>query len=116
MAQDSPKQTGDPVATAVAFVLRSTQQRPQTEAEVRARLAGRGFPEEVVDTALARARAAGAVDDAAFARAWVEDRGQRRGFGASRLREELRRRLVPEPLAQDALAVLESRDDHATAT
>ena len=101
---------------AFAFLLRSTQNRPQTEAELRAKLAGRGVEADVADGALARARAAGAVDDAAFAAAWVEDRGRQRGYGVVRLREELRRRQVPEPLVIDALAALEERDDLAVAT
>jgi regulatory protein len=108
--------SADPVGAAVAFVLRSTQQRPQTEAELRAKLAGRDLDAEVVDAALARARELGAIDDAAFARAWVEDRGRGRGFGTTRLRLELRRRLVPEPLIADALAAIEDRDDLAVAT
>jgi len=102
--------------TALAFVLRSTQQRPQTEAEIRAKLAARGVPEAVAEEALARARRVGAIDDAAFARAWVEDRGRQRGFGVDRLRRELRDRLVPEPLIADALGPLATRDDLAVAT
>ena len=103
-------------AEAVAFVLRNTQQRPQTEAELRAKLAGRGVEPAVVEAVLARVRAAGAVDDAAFAAAWVEDRGRRRGYGVARLREELQRRQVPRPLIEDAIAALEERDDLAVAT
>lgn len=101
---------------AFAFVLRSTQQRPQTEAEVRAKLAGRGTDAAVAEAAVARARIAGAVDDAAFAAAWVDDRGRVRGYGAVRLRQELRRRQVPDALIRDALAALEERDDLAVAT
>jgi regulatory protein len=104
------------VSDALAFILRSTRQRPQTEAELRAKLAGRGVGRDQADAALDRARQVGAVDDAAFARAWVADRGAGRGFGTARLRDELRRRLVPEPLIADALAALETRDDLAVAT
>lgn len=106
----------DELSAAVGFVLRSTGQRPQTEAEVRAKLAGRRTAEPVVEAVIQRARQLGAVDDAAFARAWVEDRGHQRGYGVTRLRQELRRRLVPEPLIQDALAQLEGRDELAVAT
>lgn len=104
------------VRKAVAFVLRSTNVRPQTAAEVRAKLLGRGVPPEVAGEALAHAERLGAVDDAALARAWVEDRGLRRGYGRARLREELLRRAVPGPLVDDALCVLDERDDLATAT
>ncbi len=106
---------GEAVGRAFAYVLRSTAQRPRTEAEVRASLDSRGLG-DVADEVLVRARAAKAVDDDAFARLWVEDRGRTRGYGAARLRQELRRRLAPEPLIADALLLVEDRDDLAVAT
>ena len=106
---------GEDVRRALAYLLRSTDARPQTEAEVRSKLLGRDFDEETVDEALRHARALRAVDDEAFARAWVEQRGLERGYGVARVRQELRRRLVPEPLIDYALAALEVRDDHSAA-
>lgn len=50
--------------------------------------------------------ARGWVDDAAFARRWVEARA-RRGLGAGRLRAELAARGVPEPCITAALAALD---------
>lgn len=113
---DAGTATDDAVGKAFAFVLRSTANRPQSEAELATKLRGREFDEEVVDATLARARAVGAVDDAAFARAWVEDRGHRRGYGLRRLRQELARRGVPDDVAESALAGLEARDELAVAT
>jgi regulatory protein len=104
------------VRRALAHVLRSTGQRPQTEAELRSKLRGREIPDDVAAQALRHARALGAVDDAAFAAAWVEERGVGKGYGAGRLRTELRRRLVPEPFIDDALAILDGRDDGSAAT
>jgi regulatory protein len=106
----------DAVASAVQFVLRSTKTRPQTEAELRAKLRAREHPDDVVDVAITRATALGAVDDVAFAKAWVNDRAVGRGYSALRVREELRRRAVPEPVIDSALQVLEARDDLAVAT
>jgi regulatory protein len=100
---------------ALAYLLRTTQRRPQTEAELAARLHARGVPEESVAAALARAKRIGAVDDGAFARAWVEDRGRMRGYGRARLRRELAQRLVPEVLVDEALLALDERDDEAVA-
>jgi len=51
----------------------------------------------------------GYVDDAAFARHWVQTRAAR-GYGAARLRAELRARGVPAPLIDAALAALEGDD------
>lgn len=104
------------VEGAVAFVLRSTRARPQTEAELADKLRGRQTPEGIIGTALDRARQLGAVDDVAFASAWVEDRGRERGYGRARLREELARRRVPEGLIEEALERLADRDEEAAAT
>jgi regulatory protein len=107
----------DPVAKTLAFILRSTAARPQTEAEIVGRLQSRQVPEDIAEAALAQAKSLKAIDDAAFARAWVCDRGgAHRGYGMARLREELRYRLVPDELIEEALAQLENRDDLAVAT
>lgn len=100
-------------SAAAAFVLRSTKARPQTVAELRDKLTRRGYDGPTIDAAIARGREAGALDDAAFARAWVGDRGLTRGYATSRLRRELRTRGVPEPLIDDALTQLDDRDDLA---
>lgn len=107
---------GKTVDKAFAFLLRSTANRPQTEAELAAKLRGRAYDDDAITATLDRARAVGAVDDAAFAAAWVEDRGHRRGYGARRLRQELRRRLISDDVAEAALASLEARDELAVAT
>jgi regulatory protein len=103
------------VRKALAFVLRSTDARPQTEAEIRAKLRSRDFDDATLDEALRHARAMRALDDQAFARSWVEERGTERGYGAARLRQELRRRLVPEAIIDEALTRLDSRDDYSAA-
>ncbi len=104
------------VRKAVAFILRSTGQRAQTEAELRAKLRTREFDEDAIEAAIVQARGLRAVDDEAFARSWVAERGHDRGYGAARLRNELRRRQLPAALIEQALASLEDRDDHDAAT
>ena len=108
--------SSEAVASALRFVLRSTKARPQTEAELRTKLRSRDHPDDVIDAAIDRATELGAIDDAAFARAWVNDRGVGRGYSALRVREELRRRLVPEGGIDEAMGVLETRDDLSVAT
>lgn len=108
--------SSEAVASALRFVLRSTRARPQTEAELRAKLRSRDHPDDVIDAAIDRATELGAIDDAAFARAWVNDRGVGRGYSALRVREELRRRSVPEDVIDEAMGVLETRDDLSVAT
>lgn len=108
--------SSEAVASALRFVLRSTKARPQTEAELRGKLRNRDHADDVVDAAIERAKQLGAIDDDAFARAWVNDRGIGRGYSTLRLREELRRRSVPEGVIDDALVALENRDDLSVAT
>ena len=105
----------DPAGAAFAEILRRTSQRPQTEAELHTVLLRR-YEEDVVAEALKRARKTHAVDDVAFARAWVQDRGLKRGYGTTRLRQELRRRKVPDEIAEAALETLDDRDDLEAAT
>jgi regulatory protein len=77
--------------------------RAWTRAELRARLRRRGAPPEVAAEVVADLTARGHVDDAAFARHWVETRTGR-GYGPARLRVELRARGVALALVDAALA------------
>jgi regulatory protein len=114
---DEPPPALDKEAQAAfAYLLRATAQRPQTEAELRAKLAARDVADDDAEAAIARAKAVRAIDDAAFAKAWVADRGEVRGYGTARLRTELTRRQVPEALIDEALAGLDGRDDLEAAT
>ncbi|HEY3067334.1 MAG TPA: regulatory protein RecX [Methylomirabilota bacterium] len=79
--------------------------RPWTAAELTRRLRRRGAPADVADAVVADLRERGHVDDAAFARHWVETRAAR-GYGAARLRAELRGRGVALPAIERALASL----------
>jgi regulatory protein len=104
------------VKRALGYLLKATSARPVTEAEAQAKLAARDIDGDVAEAALGQAKKLGALDDAAFARAWVEDRGRRRGYSAARLRTELARRQVPDELIEAALGALDDRDDLAAAT
>jgi regulatory protein len=74
-----------------------------------ARLRRRGAPPDVADTVAADLVTRGYLDDAAFARHWVTTRA-RRGYGAARLRAELRSRGVAAVLIEAALATLDGGD------
>ena len=113
---DDAKATVKATAKAVAYGLRSTQSRPQTVAEITAKLSSRFDAADVVEAAVAQLKALGAIDDAVFARIWVEDRGVSRGYGRARLAQELRRRQVPQDVAEQALSALDDRDDLEAAT
>jgi regulatory protein len=74
----------------------------------------RGAPAEVAAEVVNDLVARGYVDDAAFARQWVAARAAR-GYGAARLRMELRARGIAAPLISAALDGLGGDDALARA-
>jgi regulatory protein len=74
----------------------------------------RGAPAEVADEVVNDLVARGHVDDAAFARQWVSARAVR-GYGAARLRMELRARGIAAPVIAGALESLSDDDTLARA-
>jgi regulatory protein len=96
-----------PQARAAAADLLS--RRAWTRAELARRLVRRGAPPEVAATVVADLAGRGYLDDAAFARHWVEARAGR-GYGPARLRAELRARGVEPALIEAALARLPAAD------
>jgi len=81
--------------------------RPRSAAEISHRLCEADFPPSAIEAALARLERAGLVDDAAFARYWVENREQFRPRGRRMLRWELRQKGVPDRIIDKVLAPLD---------
>ena len=77
--------------------------RPRTEKELGDRLARAGFEPDVIASALERLRDLGLVDDAEFARQWVEERAGRKLLSARVLRDELRAKGVEAGVADDVI-------------
>ena len=108
----------DPAAVLEAAA-RFLEVRPRSVTEVRRRLTGAGYRSDLVDGAIERLADLGILDDAAFARAWVESRDRARPRGERALRQELAlkgidRSLVDEVLGERAAAdPLESADAEA---
>lgn len=105
------KAEGD-IDLAYQRALRYLGMRPRSENEMTTYLAGKGYPEEVIAAVLARLRGRGYVDDAAFARFWVDNRTRFRPRGARALRYELRQKGVDSPTIDEAL---EDQDEEASA-
>ena len=78
--------------------------RARTEKELTDRLEQAGFEPGVVRAVVARLRELDLVDDAAFARAWVEERTRRKDSGPVLLAEELREKGIDESLVGEVLA------------
>jgi len=79
--------------------------RAWTRRELTLRLERRGAPPSVASEVVTDLAGRGDVDDAAFARQWVEARAAR-GYGPARLRAELRARGVASSLIDRALSAV----------
>jgi regulatory protein len=84
----------DPEARAREVCLRLLTLAPRTRAQLADALRKRGIPDEAADEVLGRFEDVGLIDDAAFARAWVESRHYSRGLAGRALSAELKRRGV----------------------
>jgi regulatory protein len=77
--------------------------RPRSSAEIRQNLTKKGISEPLVEETVRRLQRAGLVNDAAFARAWVENRNAFRPRSKSALRFELRRKGLDEEVIGSVL-------------
>jgi regulatory protein len=84
----------DPEARAREVCLRLLTLAPRTRAQLADALRKRGIPDEAADEVLGRFEDVGLIDDAAFARAWVESRHYSRGLAGRALSAELKQRGV----------------------
>jgi regulatory protein len=105
----------DPESVARSIALRMLERQPRTRAELASGMAKRGVPPDVADGVLDRFADVGLIDDAAFAKAWVDSRHGGKGLARRALAAELRRRGVDEDLAADALAGVSTDDEAAAA-
>jgi regulatory protein len=105
----------DPEAVARLICLRLLTAAPRTRAELAAALSQRGVPDAAAQRVLARFTEVKLIDDATFARAWVESRHHGRGLAGRALGAELRRKgVAPEDIA-GALHELDPDQEVATA-
>jgi regulatory protein len=78
--------------------------RPRSVEETRRRLRHLGYPHALVDQVVDRLIEMSYLDDAAFAKAWVESRDRARPRGETALRRELALKGVPRGVVDDVLA------------
>jgi len=84
--------------------------RPRSSEEVRRNLHQKEFAEQAIETVIERLTGAGLLDDAAFARYWVDNRERFEPRSRRALRYELRQKGVPDPAIQAALDDLDEED------
>src|SRR5947209_12245138 len=105
----------DPEAWARQICLRLLTISPRTRAQLAQAMHRGGVPDESAEAVLNRFTDAGLIDDAAFARAWVESRHHSRGLSKRSLSAELRRHGVDNDEIREAIDVLDPEQEVATA-
>jgi regulatory protein len=105
----------DPEARARQICLRLLTIAPRTRAQLAQAMHRGGVPDEVAEAVLNRFTDAGLIDDAAFARAWVESRHYSRGLSKRSLSAELRRHGVDNDEIREAVDALDPEQEVGTA-
>jgi regulatory protein len=96
----------DPESVARTILLDQLTGRARSRRELADKLRSRGVPDDLAARLLDRFTEVGLVDDAAFARQWVESRRSSRGLARRALADELRRKGVDAEVAREALEEL----------
>ena len=93
----------DDPAVVLEAAARFLEARARSVGEVRRRLGTAGYRPELIEGAITRLTELGMLDDATFARAWIESRDRARPRGERALSEELRVRGVDRSVIVAAL-------------
>ncbi|MGY1772165.1 regulatory protein RecX [Blastococcus sp. SYSU D00813] len=94
-----------------AICLRALTGAAKTRRQLADLLARKGVPAEAAAAVLDRFGEVGLIDDAAFARAWVNSRQAGRGLSRQALKSELRAKGVEAEDAEEALALVDDQDE-----
>lgn len=97
--EKSSQHATDPLSAALRLLAR----RPHAAAEIRRTLTKKFTNESEIDSAVARLRELGYLDDRKFARQYASYLARHRGFGRERIRLELKARLVDYRAIDEAL-------------
>jgi len=105
----------DPQERARQVCLRMLTAAPRTSAQLADAMRRKGVPDEAAQAVLSRLAEVGLIDDAAFARAWVESRHHARGLARRALAAELEKRGVRDEDVRTAVGALGPDEEIATA-
>ena len=111
---DDPEELGpeaDPEAVGRKILLDQLTGQARSRAELATRLARKRVPTDVAERLLDRFEEVGLVDDAAFAREWVQSRQAGRGLARRALAVELRRKGVDPEVVSEAVATVDPDDE-----
>ncbi|WP_426246606.1 regulatory protein RecX [Nocardioides sp. LHG3406-4] len=105
----------DQEAVARKILLDQLTGRARSRHQLADKLAQKNVPTEIAERLLDRFEEVGLVDDAAFARDWVEQRSTGRGLARRALAHELRRKGIDDEIAGEALAQVDADDERELA-
>jgi regulatory protein len=105
----------DTESVARTILLNALTGQARSRQELRDRLAKKDVPDDLAERLLDRFTDVGLVDDAAFARSWVESRQRSRGLARRALAQELRRKGVDDETAGTALDELDPAQEERAA-
>ena len=114
-ASDPAEPPADPESVARALCLRALTGAPKTRRQLADMLARRDVPEAAAEAVLDRFVEVGLIDDAAFARAWVDSRQSGRGLARRALQAELKAKGVDADVAAQAVETVDADDERAAA-
>ena len=101
----------DAEAVARKILLDQLTGRARSRSDLAAKLAQRDVPDEIAVRLLDRFEEVGLVDDAAFARGWVEQRQSGRGLARRALAQELRRKGIDDEVAREAIVEIDPDEE-----
>ena len=101
----------DHEAVARKILLDQLTGQARSRAELAGKLAKKGVPTDVADRLLNRFEEVGLVDDAAFARDWVQSRQAGKGLARRALSAELRRKGVAQEVIAEAVDGVDPEDE-----
>ena len=84
--------------------------RPRSEAEIRLKLKRHGTEDRTVEQVLERLQKNGLVDDAQFARIWVENRSAHRPRSQRALAYELRQRGIEAQMIEEVVQAVDNQE------
>jgi regulatory protein len=97
------------------ILLRRLEGQPRSRAELAESLAKKNVPAEIAVALLDRFEEVGLIDDADFARQWVQSRQRTRGLAPRVLALELRRKGIDDEIISEVLGELDPSDARSAA-
>lgn len=95
--------------------IRLISYRDRSKSEIKQRLIGNEYPEEIVDEVVDWLSRGGLLDDEKFSRDWVKARTASKPMGRARLSYELRAKGIDKPLVEEALEEIDDESEYELA-